>query len=142
VGLDISHDAFHGSYGAFNRFRQAVARAIGGSYPPHDPAAKWPLDPDQWYWWAGEEDQNPRGFGDRTHPGLYEFFMHSDCDGEIGPRVCMFLADELEAILPEIAAQGDGGGHLAAAGGLGAVTEQFIRGCRAAGADMVPLEFG
>jgi len=35
MGLDTTHDAFHGAYSAFNRFRQIVCRAIGGSFPPH-----------------------------------------------------------------------------------------------------------
>lgn len=35
MGLDTSHDAFHGAYSAFNRLRQEVSRARGGSFPPH-----------------------------------------------------------------------------------------------------------
>lgn len=35
MGLDISHDAFHGAYSAFNSLRQEVAHAVGGSYGPH-----------------------------------------------------------------------------------------------------------
>ncbi len=36
MGLRCSHDAFHGAYSAFNRFRQFIAAAIGGSHPPHE----------------------------------------------------------------------------------------------------------
>ena len=35
MGLDVSHDAFHGAYSAFNRLRQFVCAATGGSFPPH-----------------------------------------------------------------------------------------------------------
>ncbi len=36
MGLDCSHNAFHGAYSSFNRFRQFVSKSIGGSYPPHE----------------------------------------------------------------------------------------------------------
>lgn len=35
MGLDVSHDAFHGSYNEFNRFRQVISWVTGGSCPPH-----------------------------------------------------------------------------------------------------------
>ena len=131
MGLDCSHDAFHGAYSAFNRFRQAVAKAMGGSYPPHEDKT---LDENLWYW--GD------GFTRSTHPGLYVFFMHSDCDGEISPDDCEKVANELEALLPEIEKFGSGGGHLERAGGLRRVTEKFIAGCREARAANDPLTFG
>lgn len=139
MGLDISHDAFHGAYSAFNRFRQIVCRAMGdGSFPPHEPDARdddgKPLDPDAWYW--------GKGFSEATHPGLAVLLLHADSDGEIAPADCARLADELEALLPAIRAVDDGGGgHIAAAGGYVAVTERFIEGCRAAAKAGEPLEF-
>lgn len=131
MGLDTSHDAFHGAYSAFNRFRQAVARAMGGSYPPH---ARDDLDCGKWYWGAD--------YTQTTHPGLYAFLAHSDCDGEIDPETCRFVADELEALLPAIEAADDGGsGHIERDGGYAAVTRRFIAGCRAAAGASEPLEF-
>ena len=70
MGLDISHDAWHGAYSAFNRFRQKVAQAMGGSYPPHYiydkigyrlyegadpdlPIINKELDGNTWYWGDG-----------------------------------------------------------------------------------------
>lgn len=131
MGLNTSHDAFYGAYSAFNRFRQAVAEAIGGSYPPHTDEA---LDGTLWYW--GE------GFNGSTNPGLREFFVHSDYNGEIDPQTCAILAEELEALLPKLDAMGDGGGHIAARGGFGGVTRRFIAGCREAAAASEPLTFG
>ena len=78
MGLDVSHDAFSGAYSSFNRFRQAIAKAMGGSYPPHEKETDddgKPLDRDMWYWGSG--------FSRATHPGLYCLLSHSDCDGEI-----------------------------------------------------------
>jgi hypothetical protein len=83
MGLDISHDAFSGAYSTFGRFRREIARVVGVKFPPHnDPE----LDNVFIYF--------PEGFEDRA-PGLFEFFCHSDCDGEIGPDTAAKLADEL-----------------------------------------------
>jgi hypothetical protein len=128
MGLDCSHDAFHGAYSAFNRLRQEVARVIGGSYPPHKDKE---LDPDQWYW--GD------GYGEETHPGLYEFFCHSDCDGYITPEMCVFVANELEALLP--LSENDSCGHIERDGGYNAVLRRFIAGCRLSASANEPLEF-
>lgn len=142
MGLDCSHDAFHGAYSAFNSFRQAVAHAIGGSYPTHwlrnaDGSPVQPFVVDQskeegrWYW--GE------GYSQKTHPGLYEFFCHSDCDGEITPDMCKAVADELEPLLDKMPEQASG--HIAGRGGYRQVLQYFIDGCRAAHAKSEPLNF-
>lgn len=141
MGLDISHDAFHGAYSAFNRFRQTVAKAIGGSFPFHTPeflaeraAEGQEINPMWWYW--------GHGYSQETHPGLYEFFMHSDCDGDIGPVACGRIATELEALLPAIEKLDDGGaGHIEHQGGYVAVTRKFIEGCRKAALAGERLEF-
>lgn len=133
MGLEVSHGAFHGAYSAFNRFRKVIAKATGGSFPPHDDVVQYP---ESEFWYVGED--YPRA----THPGLWEFMAHSDCDGEISPRLCKLVADELEALLPKIALwDGGGAGHIAFAGGYVQVTLKFIRGCRAAHARNEPLVF-
>ena len=91
MGLDTTHDAFHGGYLTFNKFRMWVAKAMGGSFPPHGDKD---LDPMRWYW--------GNGYGDESHPGLRVFLNHSDCDGEFTPEECTAVADELEALLPKI----------------------------------------
>ncbi len=149
MGLDCSHDAFHGAYSAFNRLRQCVAEAMGGSYPSHwqylaggtlaydshgKVCYKPGLDDERWYW--GD------GYSAETHPGLMEFLRHSDCDGEISPEMCVKVADDLEALLPKIEALGwSPPGHIAARGGFVEVTRKFIAGCRAAAAAGEPLCF-
>lgn len=118
MGLDCSHDAWHGPYSAFNRLRQAVCKAIGGSFPPH---ADKSLDDN--YWYSGE------GYRAETHPGLYEFLSHSDCDGKITPKMCAKVANELEALLPKMTK-------------MRADLRAFIDGCRKAAAANEPLTFG
>lgn len=158
MGLDCSHDAFSGAYSAFNRLRQEVCRATGGSFPPH-----WLYTEDgsllrdkdgcviydheladgSWYfelaggsWFFGE------GYDPKTHPGLMEFLSHSDCDGEISPEMCTKVADELEALLPKVEALNSvASGHLARNGGYVSVLQQFIKGCREAADAGEPLEF-
>jgi hypothetical protein len=141
MGLDTTHDAFHGAYSAFQRFRQMVARAMGGSYPPHDNPN---LTPGMWYWWAGADEDDPGTYRQETHPGLYAFFMSDDCGGvSFDPETCRRIADELEALLPEIERLDDGGsGHIADQGGYAAVTRQYVAGCRRAADAGEPLEYG
>ena len=148
MGLDCSHDAFHGAYSAFNRLRQEVCRATGGSFPPHwkwnsdgtyvenrgIPVRNKDLDEDSWYF--GE------GYSEESHPGLFGFLSHSDCDGEIPPEMCERVADELEKLLPKIEALASPAwGDIAYQGGYVPVLRKFIDGCRAAAAAGDPLKF-
>jgi hypothetical protein len=128
MGLDVSHDAFHGAYTAFQRFRKAVCAATGGHFCDE-------VSGDD-YWLFGE------GYDSDSHPGLYEFFMHNDSDGEIAPDLAAKLADEMESLLPELDKMGTGGGHLEDAGGIGAVARKWINGCREAAKANEPLSFG
>lgn len=151
MGLACSHDAFRGAYSAFNRLRQAICAATGpdGSYPPHwqytsdgniaqDSERRTLYKPglsDSMFYVADDYDRT-------THPGLWEFLTHSDCDGEISPEMCVKVADDLEALLPKIEALGWGAaGHIAFYGGFVAVTRRFIDGCRRAAAANEPLDF-
>lgn len=140
MGLAISHNAFCGAYSAFNRFRKVIAAATGGSFPPHESSADWcgsSIDEGDWLrWYFGP------GFDRSTHPGLFEFFAHSDCDGEISPHFCRLLASEMESLLPSIDSQGPGEGHILSNGGYGGVARKFIAGCRAAAEEGEPLKFG
>ena len=119
MGLDCSHGAFNGPYSRFNRFRQYVARAVDASYPPHNDKN---LD-DTYIYFADD-------FNKAEHPGLIAFLEHSDCDGEMSPKVCKQVADELEALLPKIVEEGK------------SMTQQFIKGCREAAESRETLTFG
>ncbi|XEC97031.1 hypothetical protein AB6A23_11100 [Paenibacillus tarimensis] len=133
MGLDCSHDAFHGAYSSFNRLRQFVCKSIGGSYPPHETEG---LEPEAWYF--GE------GYNKEKNPGLYEFFCHSDCDGEISPEMCSLVANELESILPllkKLEEITEAYGHILFNGGYVGTVEKFIAGCRKAAELNEPLLF-
>lgn len=142
MGLDISHNAFHGAYTAFNRFRNAICKVLGGTYPPHPKDAVDdggnPLDPSRWYWDGDKYSQS-------THPGLYLLLCHSDCDGEIKPNDCKLIARELKRFVrpgfedPSLVGMADG--HLAYQGGYLAVLDKFIKGCEDAATVNEPLIF-
>lgn len=140
MGLDVSHNAWHGAYSAFNSFRQVICGAAGGSFPPHEhcphPAHTDPFE--------GETPDDkmiflPNDLGE----GLRELLTHSDCDGEIAPDMCAKVADELEALLPKIASltRTPWSGHVEIAGGYVGAAQRFIDGCRAAHKAGEPLEF-
>ncbi len=134
MGLTCSHGAFDGAYSAFNQFRQFIAKATGGSFPPHE---NKDLSPNHWYF--GD------GYNNETHKGLYEFLTHSDCDGEISPEICVEVYKDLEALMPNIEKLAEtepiGSGHLARDGGYVQVTKEFIKGCKLASLSNEPLEF-
>lgn len=126
MGLDLSHDAFHGAYSAFNRLREHIVEAIGGTWPNLlDANPQWTYDENVY-------DMN-------AHPALHEFLCHPDCDGEIAPDVCALLANDLEELLPKMPTTGTG--HLDRPGGVRAVVQQLIDGCRRAHAAGEPLDF-
>ncbi len=85
MGLDTSHNAWHGPYSSFNTFRRSLMFAYNGT---------------------NLNDYN--GYGGSLalenieHKGLYEFFNHSDCDGDISPENCKLVADGLSEILPNL----------------------------------------
>ena len=128
MGLDCSHDAFHGAYSSFNRLRQSVAAAAGGSFPEHEDPS---LDPNMWYVGAR--------YRQSEWPGLALFLNHSDCDGDISAAECAAVARELNCLVPGVPVGGVG--HLARLGGTRDTLRQFIAGCWLAHARGERLEF-
>lgn len=121
MGLDTTHDCFHGSYGAFMRFRMALAEAAGIGYRYSGALVYVDVDDDY-------EDV------------LVDFLLHSDCDGEIAPEVCKPLADRLMGLLPSFPEKDSRAfGHLSE--GLRAVTKQFAEGLYRAAEAGEPVEF-
>jgi hypothetical protein len=84
MGLDISHDCWHGGYSLFLRWRCEIARVAGIDLMNMDGYAKsggikWEsLKPDV----------------------LHVLLNHSDCDGYIQWRYTKKLADRLTELLP------------------------------------------
>ena len=158
MGLDCSHDAWHGSYSAFMRWRQKIAEVAGlpplelmeGFYSPldggsyglptlyHGPNTMAPaLGSDSQPYMASLNERLPIRWGCLKPSPLYELLYHSDCEGEIAVDRCGPIADALEVLIPLLPA-GDAGGHI---GYWREKTAQFVAGLRAAAAEGEPLDF-
>lgn len=152
MGLDISHDAWHGAYSSFHRYRVKIAEVAG--LPPLDlmegfydvSGIDTPLTLLNYKYPVGDElemSQLRRIFKQmpikweclKANP-LHELLYHSDCDGYINWSICGKIADELEKLLPLL--DEDGGGHI---GNYKEKTQQFIEGLRLAHANKEKLEF-
>ena len=157
MGLDCSHNAWHGAYSAFMRWREKLAEVAGlpplmlmeGFYTPLDdmrmPATLYHgIDTNRPAYGAGSEPymarldaQLPIRWECLKPSALHELLYHSDCDGEIPADRCGPIADALEALVPllpdEVA-----GGHI---GHWREKTMQFVTGLRAAAAAGEPLDF-
>ena len=124
MGLDTSHDAWHGSYSSFNRFRMDLCRAAGYE----NLESIW--DDVEVRGWdkgkvtvgvtegmiQGEWDYEP------IDPLMY-LLQHSDCDGILPVKALIPLADRLEMLAPHM----EYGWQPAAI--------QFAEGCRNAAAE-------
>jgi len=104
MGLDTSHDCWHGAYSAFRSLRNAVADAAG-----------WPMNADRSDYLLPLDELTDANFaGDWDHvPGddpLIVFLAHSDCDGVIHPEQGVHVAKRLREIAPKL--PDEGGGHI------------------------------
>ena len=106
MGLDTSHNAWHGAYSAFARWRNEIANLIGvplelmeGFFSPAHSNAMALAE------FAGENSKALRELVGRNCPIKWEILKpdplltllsHSDCDGEISPEDCAKIADRLE----------------------------------------------
>ena len=105
MGLDTTHDCWHGPYSMFSAWRTELAAAIGLSLNQMD------------------------GFGgDREWPDdepLVLLLEHSDCDGEIAADKTELIADRLAEIIYKVKSR-------AGVGDFVATCQQFERGPREA----------
>lgn len=110
MGLDTTHNAWHGSYGRFARWRRALAEAAGMP------------DLDTIY---GHQTGNALAYVtfEMLKPDdLHLLLDHSDCDGFISPENAEKIANRLEELLDEPVLQEE----------WREKTEQFIEGARLA----------
>jgi hypothetical protein len=137
MGLDTSHDAWHGAYSAFSRWRNHVATAAGYKIV-RNTSNGWVHDNVDLSWDVFE-DKNYQGEWDHP-PGddpLLYLIVHSDCDGVIHPREGRHLAARLESLLPKLDEDASGG-HVWSMRG---VTQRFIDGLRLAAEAGEDVEF-
>ena len=84
MGLDTSHNAWHGPYSSFNSWREEIAKLFNISL------------------------RDMYGFGGNIYWETIEYkdihilLNHSDCDGKISWREAKLIADDLTSILDKI----------------------------------------
>ncbi len=92
MGLDTTHDCWHGSYGGFKDFRDAVADA---ARQVKDYVPRYNNRPIRAFY----------GWWDDDHPYdhvLDVFFVHSDCEGYIFPKDAEPLASALDDLVERL----------------------------------------
>lgn len=134
MGLNCSHDAFDGNYGAFSRLRKYVAKVAGGSYPPHDEPEIW----DNQEWWYYDHEIVPS----EHHEALESFLGHADHEGDFTPEQCWKMAEFLKWIYDQEDMQ-EADGVLARVGPhMRDSVKKFKDGCVSAYVQNEPLTFG
>jgi hypothetical protein len=141
MGLDMSHDAWHGAYSAFTRFRTTLAEVAGLPLvdDPDMPGVK-SVDVD----WNAVSSANIEGewgeklptLRDGTFDPLLLLLVHSDGDGVLHPYHAKLIADRVEELIPLLPL--DGGGHI---GVYADKARKLVDGFRAAHAANEPIEF-
>jgi hypothetical protein len=141
MGLDMSHDAWHGAYSSFARFRDKLTIVAGLPVIKESGSPQAYVDVD----WDRYTEANLMGeWGEKIpettqgkrDPLLY-LLIHSDCDGQLHPVHAKMVADRVEELLPELDGK-DGGGHI---GDYGDKARKLIAGFRAAAEANEPVDF-
>lgn len=82
MGLDTTHNCWHGPYSSFNRFRHSLAEQIGISLDDY----------------CGYNDNGTKDLGKIKHD-IRPLLNHSDCDGHLTPLQAKRVAKGLDNIL-------------------------------------------
>lgn len=139
MGLDISHDTWHGAYSEFMRWRQKIAEVAG--LPPlalMQGFYKFPKGNELEMSQLNDiRKQLPIKWECLNPSPLHELLYHPDSDGYINYVACGKIADELEKLLPLLPNE-DAGAHI---GNWQDKTRQFIKGLRKANSKKEKLRF-
>lgn len=152
MGLDTTHDAWHGAYSAFTRWRNKLAEVAGYWVEPgHIANYSKPEIPDTFIAptvaidWGHVTEANldgkwatiPHNIHGEPDP-LLILLAHRDESGWIFAEHCGPLADRLEQLLPQLDEIDPDQGHI---GDWRQKTERFINGLRTAAANGEDVEF-
>lgn len=157
MGLDTSHDCWHGAYSAFMRWRTEIARVAGlpplelmeGFFCPQREDGDKAMMGMPTIFLGGTQDKMVKDSVKRIEErlpimwnclkpdALHELLYHSDCDGEIPWESCAAIADSLDRLLP-LLPNGEAGGHI---GNWRDKTQTFIDGLRDAADKKENVEF-
>jgi hypothetical protein len=128
MGLDTSHDCWHGAYSAFDRFRNELAKAAGYDIASVVRDSGFHRD-EILIDWGHVTEANLMGIWEKTPDDpLIVLIAHSDCEGVIKPEQAGPLADRMESLLDKLPGTPDFG-HI---GDWREKTQAFIDGLRLA----------
>lgn len=99
MGLDTSHDCWHGPYSAFSRWRAALQRAAGWHLEEQrdDRGMRYELARE--INWEAVTDANIAGQWETLpEDPLIVLVAHSDCDGQLPVAALLPLAERLEQL--------------------------------------------
>ena len=82
MGLDTTHNCWHGPYSSFNRFRKSLAEQIG-------------INLDDYYGYGGDGTKELESI----EHDLMPLFNHSDCDGELTVEESKLIVSGLNNVL-------------------------------------------
>lgn len=117
MGLDTSHECYHGGYSGFNLFRSELAQVAGIPLELMDGYYQDPLAPCKkltryWemynkeqplpFWMEQAERALPIKWESLKPDVLHVLLNHSDCDGYIAWRHTRCLAKRLEELAPKL----------------------------------------
>ena len=133
MGLETTHDCYHGSYTLFYEWRQMLCCAAGLEFDCNIRGRSMAEQSGHW-------DETPDEI-------LFVLIDHADYEGFIAHRHLGPLADRLTGLLPQIgklqeSGAGDRDGIIVPPGPYRAITERFINGLRAAAAKGDEVCFG
>lgn len=127
MGLDTTHDCWHGPYSSFASWRGELAKAAGRETDAEGDCTVV-VDAYEWCNFQGLWRHEPED-------ALDVLLVHSDCDGYLFPHQLPRLAQRLEELLPSIGDE------------WRCITQRFIDGLRGAcrresyrGLDGVPFD--
>lgn len=133
MGLDTTHDCWHGAYSSFQRWRDKIAEVGGYTFHPSNEPANYDID------WGNIQTTIGNDLlgrwpkmpvrPDGTEDPLIILLAHSDCEGMIQAEFTSALADRLEKLIPLLEKEGEGGGHI---GSYADKTRTFVEGLRRA----------
>lgn len=118
MGLDTTHNAWHGSYSSFNSFRERIAKHLGipllfmeGFYEEGsiigDPLSMIKIAcQNNQFGAAGQLNKIrqvlPIKWESLKPMAIHSLLHHSDCDGSLSPEECLGIAEDIKTIISEV----------------------------------------
>ncbi len=148
MGLDTTHDCWHGPYGAFNRWREQLAKRIDLPLPLMKGFCPWfqamvPSDGSNIiYGFQKPTRYSPLKWPSSTDEPLVLLLSHSDCDGDIRWQDAEAIANRLDTIIKAAHVMTvPSGSERADYDGFIPACERFSNGLRSAAAAKENVDF-